>query len=393
MQVFFGNLTALDVNVFNDTTPADNDRITCVTPDYSQQGVVPPVTVDVVVTNMTSSKTDTLGGAFTYGDPLWISGNSPTEGGLGDLVVIYGSGFADPLQVSLGGVQMEVVSVSGTELVVRIPADLATSCSSTSGPFNVVLLGSNQEATGGGFTIRGNTPTVLLVSPILIAEADLGTPNADITITGKHFSDVILVTVAAYVMPTSQVDRVSDTTIDVANLPGVDTLGVVFSTTQCTLPGGEPGEQSSSTSIAVSVSNFPGNCTDTLNGAMVIEPTFSVCTATSADIQTSPVSAGGTWSFPDTTVGAPSGALTLTIRNSGGETATSFEVDIIPPASDFSGGHSCPTTLAYNESCTATVIFTPSAAGAQDAQLVISYTDSTGSYDLSISLSGTGVSP
>ena len=56
VQVKFGNLTALDVNVFNDTTPADNDRITCVTPDYSQQGEVPPVSVSVEVTNVTSGK-------------------------------------------------------------------------------------------------------------------------------------------------------------------------------------------------------------------------------------------------------------------------------------------------------------------------------------------------
>ena len=49
MQVFFGTLTATDVNIFNDTSPANQDRITCVTPNYSQQGDTPPVAVAVRV--------------------------------------------------------------------------------------------------------------------------------------------------------------------------------------------------------------------------------------------------------------------------------------------------------------------------------------------------------
>ncbi len=194
LQVTFGVLTALDVNVFNDTTPADQDRITCVTPDYSQQDVVPPAAVPVVVTNLTSGLSSSADTEFTYGDVLFISGNQPSEGGLGDLVIIYGSGFEDPLQVFLAGEQMEVVSISGTELVVRIPDDLATQCGGTSGPFRVVLLESNLDTEGGSFTILGNSPTVLSVSPIIFQEADLGLPGADITITGQDFADEVLVT-------------------------------------------------------------------------------------------------------------------------------------------------------------------------------------------------------
>ncbi|MDH3813582.1 MAG: IPT/TIG domain-containing protein, partial [Acidobacteriota bacterium] len=197
VQVKFGNLTALDVNVFNDTTPADNDRITCTTPDYSQQGQVPPVAVSVQVTNVTSGKSASYE-SFTYGDALYITGNSPTEGGLGDLVIIYGSGFEDPLQVFLAGNQMEVVSVSGTELVVKIPDDLGTQCGSTSGSFRVVLLESGLETQGGNFTIAGNTPTVLSVSPIILQEdgsipSNL-VPDA-ITIIGQLFSGEVLVSV------------------------------------------------------------------------------------------------------------------------------------------------------------------------------------------------------
>jgi hypothetical protein len=282
VQVMFGDLTALDVNVFNDTTPADNDRITCVTPDYSQQQEVPPVSVDVSVTNMTSGNNATVGGAFTYGDPLYITGNTPAEGGLGDVVIIYGSGFEDPLQVFLAGEQMEVISVTGTELVIKVPDDLATSCSGITGSFRVVLLESGLEAEGGNFMIIGNSPTVLSVSPIILQEADLGGVNpADITITGQAFSDEVLVRVGTYTMPSGNVTVNSETSIDVDDLPDAGTLGIVFATSPCTTGGGLPGAQSSATPVSVSVTNFPGACVDTLTGALVVEPTASVCTALS----------------------------------------------------------------------------------------------------------------
>ena len=283
VQVKFGDLTALDVNVFNDTTPADNDRITCVTPDYSQQQEVPPVAVDVQVTNMSSGKSATLG-SFTYGDPLYITGNAPTEGGLGDLVIIYGSGFEDPLQVFLGDALMEVISVTGTELVIKIPDDLATECSGLSGAFRVTLLESGQSTDGGNFTIVGNTPTVLSVSPIILQQI-LGPPQSlspnDITITGSSFADEVLVQVGTYTIPSSQVTVNGETSIDVDNLPGVDTLGITFAVTPCTTLAGEPGAQSAATPLSVSVTNFPGACTDTLSGAIVVEPEASSCTALS----------------------------------------------------------------------------------------------------------------
>jgi hypothetical protein len=280
VQVTFGELTALDVNVFNDTTPADNDRITCVTPDYSQQDVVPPVAVDVVVTNVTSGNSDFIPGAFTYGDRLYITGNSPNEGGLGDLVIIYGSGFTDPLQVFLGDELMELISVSGTELVVKIPDDLATQCSGTSGAFRVVLLESGLEASGGSFTIRGNSPTVLSVSPVILQEDDAIPSNINpdaVTISGQQFSDEVLVSLGGYVVPSVDVDRVSESTIDVQNIPGPGDLGVIFDTSTCVTPLGAPGTRLAATPVDVTVTNFPGNCPSTLRGAIVIEPFDSTC--------------------------------------------------------------------------------------------------------------------
>jgi hypothetical protein len=126
--------------VIDDQTPADNDVITCLSPDYSHQGGVPPVTVDVTVTNMTSGRTSNAR-QFIYGETLFISGNSPTEGRLGDQVVIYGAGFEDPLQVFFGADELDVQSVSGTEILVR-PDDL---CACETERVVPVRLSSNQE--------------------------------------------------------------------------------------------------------------------------------------------------------------------------------------------------------------------------------------------------------
>jgi hypothetical protein len=317
LQVKFGVLTALDVNVFNDTTPADNDRITCVTPDYSQQEEVPPVVVDVEVTNVTSGNFDNLPGAFTYGDRLYITGNSPVEGGLGDLVIIYGSGFEDPLQVFLGDELMEVISVSGTELVAKIPDDLATQCSGTSGSFRVVLLESGLEATGGNFTIEGNSPTVLSVSPVILQEDDSIPSNVNpdaITISGQQFAEELLVSIGGYVVPSIDVDRLSESTIDVQNIPGPGELGVVFQTSTCVTAGGAPGSRLAATPVSVTVTNFPGSCADTLNGAIVIEPFDQTCVeAPDIDVAFNP-------NFPNTPADTCSAANALIISNVSGAT-------------------------------------------------------------------------
>ncbi len=389
MQVWFGDLTALDVNVFNDTTPADNDRITCVTPNYSQQGDVPPVTVNVTVTNMTSGKEDTLGAAFTFGDVLFISGNTPSEGGLGDLVIIFGSGFEDPLQVFLGNEQMEVVSVSGTELVVRIPDDLGTLCSATSGEFTVVLLETNQETTGGSFTIRGNTPLVLSVDPVIYQDDGFGNivPD-DFTVNGLHFADDVLVGVGSFVVASGNVTVVSDTTIDVVNLPSLANMGIVFSTAPCTLPGGEPGQQESSTPVSVSVTNLPGSCIDTLVGAIVVEPASVVCIATPAVLETS--LPGGTWQFPATANPGCSADFFITIQNTQGADATLISFNA-PAANFFFVSTTCAGTLSYLEECTYTMRFCPSLpAGDKQDQLIIDYFDSVNPQVIFIDLIGTG---
>jgi hypothetical protein len=306
VQVRFGNLTATDVNVIDDQTPTDQDVITCLSPDYSQQGQVPPVTVDVTVTNMASGRISNAR-QFIYGESLFISGNSPTEGRPGDQVVIYGAGFEDPLQVFFGDLDLEVQSVSGTEILARFPLDVPSPCERRTGPFRVRLIESNQEATGGSYELLGNNPNVVGVDPIFVYGGE------QITITGTNFAQNLLVRINDYVMAPSYVTVVNQETILVDNVPVAAEIGLEFETSPCTTTLGDPGIRFIPTAASVTVVNLPGNCSDTLEGALVYQPDDDTCQAV-------PVLALSTTSvdFGAVTQSTTHILLPLEIRNDGG---------------------------------------------------------------------------
>ncbi len=278
MQVKFGNLSATDVNVVDDQTPADNDTITCLSPDYSQQNETPPVTVDVQVTNITNGKTSNTM-PFIYGDNLYISGNSPTEGDRGDVVLIYGSGFEDPLQVFWGDIEVEVQSVSGTEIAIRIPLDVQPDCNDQSNPFSVLLIESNREEQGGNFTLLGNTPTVVSVDPVFVRSYNNGddVDPDDITIFGADFAENLLVKINDFVMSPSSVDVINESTIEVQGIPAPNDFGLQYDTSPCTTNDGFPGLRRTPSPVRVTVQNQPGNCSSTLDGALIYEPEDTTC--------------------------------------------------------------------------------------------------------------------
>ncbi len=364
VQVKFGELAATDVNVVDDQTPADNDMITCLSPDYSQQGVEPPVTVDVQVTNMLSGKiSNTVG--FTYGYSLFISGNSPSEGLPGDQVVIYGSGFEDPLQAyfTSGNIELEVLSISGTQLATRFPNDLPVSCSDQTGQFEVRLIDSNRTAQGGDFTLLGNSPTVTDVEPTFVQSSNNGdsVDPDDIVISGANFSEEVLVKIATFVMSPSSVTVVNENTIEVDNIPAPNDFGLQYEVAQCTTDLGDPGVRRTPSAVDVTVQNIPGTCTDTISGALIYQPEDTSCVPVPV-LRVDPLDLD----FGDVEV-ASSATQPVTVYNDGGIAMNWFATasDPVYTIDEGMGGF-----VPAHSSAMVTVRFSPDAEQTYDATLI-----------------------
>ncbi len=312
VQVTFGSLEAIGVEVNDDQSLADQDTIICVTPDYSQQDEETPVSVGVIVRNVLTGKTSTAS-TYTYGDNLYISGNTPAEGGAGDNIVIYGSGFEAPLQVDFGNIRLDVLSVSGTELLVRFPVDVAPSCSNVTASFTVTLIESGSTIDGGSFTFLASNPQIFGVDPIFVQETAGGdgvSPN-HVTISGDYFSPDVIVEVGDFRIANADIERVSVNTIEVNRIPAPNDFGIVWDQSPCVTDLGLQGVRRTATPVDVTVINLPGNCSDTLAGGLVYEPEQPVECVVAPEINVLSMT------FEGTAPGSCSVGQTLAVQNLG----------------------------------------------------------------------------
>lgn len=300
-------------------TSVTANQIVCVTPDYSTvPDLTPPTVVDVSVTNLGSGFVGSATAAYTYGESLFISGNQPTEGRRGALVTLYGSGFEDPLLVDYLGtsppLRLEVVAVSGTEVVVRFPDDAIPACLSVIGAFQMTLVESGLIAQGGSFLYLSEQPEIISVAPPIVSSIGGGNgvdPSAA-EIRGRYFASTVLVTINDYVLPQSSINVVDDTLIQINQLPSINDFGLEFDTIACITGGGLDGFREVPTAVSVTVTNLISGCTDTIGSGLVYEPETSDCTV-APDIAVSPILV----SFADTAAGTCSPAVPVTISNFG----------------------------------------------------------------------------
>jgi hypothetical protein len=92
--------------------------------------------------------------------------------------------------------------------------------------------------------------------------------------------------------------------------------------------------------------------------------------------------------FPAQAVGTSSSAQSVTVKNTGGATLT---ITSIAAAGDFSQTNNCGSSLAAGSSCTLSVTFKPTAAGARSGAVTL--TDNASPATQTVSLSGTGTVP
>ena len=93
--------------------------------------------------------------------------------------------------------------------------------------------------------------------------------------------------------------------------------------------------------------------------------------------------------FGTVNLNSPSPSQAVTLVNNTSSALTSIVITLTGPnLSDFSQTNTCGNTLAANSTCTANVVFTPSASGAESATLNIADTDA--SSPQTVALTGTG---
>jgi len=214
--------------------------------------------------------------------------------------------------------------------------------------------------------VGGSAPAVSLSPTSLsFASTNVGSVSSAQTITLKNTGAAAL-TISSIVENGNYGDFPATTTCNASLAAGAScTISVTFKPTAA-----------GARSAAVAV-------TDNAAGSPQTVPLSGTGTGTSA-VSFSPTSL----SFADTNVGSASAAQTITLKNTGAAALTISSIGETGNSGDFPETTTCGASLAAGASCTISVTFKPTAAGARSAAVV--FTDNAPGSPHSVSLSGTG---
>jgi PKD repeat protein len=308
VQVFFGRGT--DPTAFNGVEATvesvSSTRIVAITPaarGFGQDNV--NQTVDLLIRNLNTGFSTIARQFFRYGTDVLITAVGPTRVPFDSPtnVTIQGQGFESPVAVSLAGFAAQVLSVSGTEIVVRSPVVQVSNCTDVSGPVSVVNINTGNGASALTFTFTAPHPLITGVSPTSGTQSG----GTTVTITGSGFEAPLRVLFggqAATVLSSTATQIVVQTPQFTGTLP--------------TLPcddnhDGVQGTRDQPLSVDVQVFNLNTNCTNVFPRGFTFTPADASCHNDSAPVAAPTASftffvlnpATHTVQFTDTSTGAP----------------------------------------------------------------------------------------
>lgn len=280
VQVFFGDGTAASnfSGVEGTVESVTANQLVVVTPPARGFGLDNAnQSVNILVKNVNSGFSTVSPLAFRYGVSVQINSYGPGRAVYNSpiTVTIFGQGFDEPVAVGLGGFAADVVSVSGSEIVVRSPVIRVNSCADVSGPVTVTNIetGDSDSTTGGagpalgGFTFEVTRPVVTGISP----PSGSGAGGGTVTISGLNFTQPLRVLFggqAGTVVSSSPTQIV----VQVPRFTGA------FPTQPCDANGdGTQGQRDQPISVDVQVINLETTCTDSLQQAFRYDPTDTSC--------------------------------------------------------------------------------------------------------------------
>ena len=433
----------LDFSTSTSTTLSDNQIINpwrdgiVISPQYypapSGNAVLTGNSVTGLASGMSAFLNDSSGFTATTSGNSWQNSTAEAPHG-GTAAAVPGTVQAENYDTGGQGVAYNVNSVNGTDTTYRTDAvDLETT-SDTGGGDDLAWTGTGQwfkytlnVATAGTYTLN-----IRASSTSGVSDAFHLTDSAGNALTG---AETIPATGGGQTWTT-----VSDTvtlpagsqtiTLDQEN-PGWSLHYLAFSTGVYTTPSAlnfgslAVGQTSSAQSVSVlnptgsaaAVSSIAvtgpfaetNNCGSSIaaGGSCTANVTFTptaagaasgVLTVTAGGVtSTTTLSGTGTapgsvlnasptaLSFPSEVVGVAAPTQTVTVTNSGTTSATVSSVAVTGP---YTETNNC-STVAVNGSCTVTVGFTPTAAGADPGTLTL--TSNANNSPTTVSLSGTGI--
>lgn len=275
LQVFFGtgnNATTFD-GVEATLESVSANQIVAITPAARGFGSNNSnKIVNLLVKNVNSGLSAVSVGLFRYGTNVQITSFAPGQAiyNVPTTVTIFGNGFSDPAAVGLGGFAATVLSVSGTEIVVRSPVIRVTSCADVSGQIVVTNINDGNSASiPGPFVYRVPKPVVGNLQPNLFAQSG----GTSVTIHGANFIQPLRVLIGGLAA-----------TINSVSADGTQIVATVPSYTQPfpTLPcddnqDGTQGQRNQDVSVDVQVINLETTCTDTATKALTYHPSDTTC--------------------------------------------------------------------------------------------------------------------
>ncbi|MEM1176861.1 MAG: IPT/TIG domain-containing protein [Acidobacteriota bacterium] len=274
------------VQVFFDGGPLIESRILSITPTRIE-AITPAATgpnaasanspVSVRVIDPISGQSATAAESYQYGGgAFFISSVAPTEDEYlgGTLVTVFGQGFDEPVAVEMGNEAQQIISVTGTEVVVRtVPVRIA--CSPQTGPVRLTNIETAQTVQNLNFSYVPVDPVVVSVDQ---SGPNDGNPGGGQTIEifgvprtfGVGFDDPVRVTIDG--VPATGVTFLSDDTLRVTTPAYTGN----FQTEPCFTGGGQ-GTRQLPAVVNVQVINLNTGCNDVLVSGFTYDPANPAC--------------------------------------------------------------------------------------------------------------------
>ncbi|HVT43166.1 MAG TPA: choice-of-anchor D domain-containing protein [Thermoanaerobaculia bacterium] len=266
LKVFFGaGPTVVEAQVLS----VNFSQIVVMTPPATGLGAgLQNTVVPVRVLNVASNTEATLAAAFRYGPLIQVNAITPADGPItgGTRITIDGWGFDEPVAVSIGGRSAQVISVSGTQIIVIASAVPTAACADIVN--QAVVVTNIEEGTSAtspfGFNFRVLPALITSITPNPVIEGGVVTIGVTNAGTG-----VIRLTIGGQpVVPTavSSVGNVTNFTVPVPTT-------LVLNEEDC--PGG--GKKFVDTQFDVGFQNLSTGCANVLPLGVTITPLDTSC--------------------------------------------------------------------------------------------------------------------